>query len=326
MYYGEVSTRGRETMKLVVQIPCLNEEVTLASVLATIPKKIPGIDEIITLIIDDGSTDQTIEVAKKHGVEHFVLHAQNMGLAQSFQDGVTYALEIGADIVVNTDGDNQYPQEKITELVEPILKNQADIVIADRQTSEIEHFSWLKKTLQRLGSRTVNWAAGTNLPDAASGFRAYSKKSLLRLNVTTKFSYAMETIIQAGNKGLSIVSVPIKTNPKTRDSRLFKSTAEHVRKSAMAIMRAYLMYRPYAIFASIGSLLFILGGSLFLRYLFFYFSSTPSQHIQSLLLGTVFLIGSFLCFVLGIVSDLIRVNRILLEESLEHLKATRFKQ
>lgn len=313
-------------MKLVVQIPCLNEAATLSAVLRSIPKKIAGVDEIIVLVIDDGSTDDTVAIAKKHGVKHFVTHAKNMGLAQSFQDGVTYALELGADIVVNTDGDNQYPQEKIADLVQPILENRVDIVIADRQTSEIEHFSSAKKLLQQWGSKTVNWAAGTKLPDAASGFRAYSKTSLLRLNVTTKFSYAMETIIQAGNKGLSIESIPIRTNPKTRESRLFKSTPEHVRKSAMAIMRAYLMYRPYAVFASIGTLLFILGGGLFIRYLFFYFSDTPSQHLQSLMLGIVFLTGSFLCFVLGIVSDIIRVNRILLEDSLEHIKAMRFKK
>lgn len=313
-------------MKLVVQIPCLNEAQTLPLVLKTIPKRISGIDEIVVLIIDDGSTDKTVEVAKKHGVKDFVIHPTTMGLARSFQDGVNYGLEAGADIIVNTDGDNQYPQEKITDLVQPILENRADIVIADRQTSEIAHFSPVKKFLQKWGSKTVNWAAGTKLPDAASGFRAYSKNSLLRLNVTTKFSYAMETIIQAGNKNMAIVSVPVTTNPKTRESRLFKSTGEHVRKSGMAIMRAYLMYRPYAIFATLGTALFAGGLALFVRYLVFFLQGSNEAHLQSIILGAVLFTGSFLCFVLGIVSDIIRVNRILLEDSLEHIKAQRFKK
>lgn len=313
-------------MKLVVQIPCLNEAQTLPLVLKTIPKRISGIDEIVVLIIEDGSTDKTVEVAKKHGVKDFVIHPTTMGLARSFQDGVNYGLEAGADIIVNTDGDNQYPQEKITDLVQPILENRADIVIADRQTSEIAHFSPVKKFLQKWGSKTVNWAAGTKLPDAASGFRAYSKNSLLRLNVTTKFSYAMETIIQAGNKNMAIVSVPVTTNPKTRESRLFKSTGEHVRKSGMAIMRAYLMYRPYAIFATLGTALFAGGLALFVRYLVFFLQGSNEAHLQSIILGAVLFTGSFLCFVLGIVSDIIRVNRILLEDSLEHIKAQRFKK
>lgn len=313
-------------MKLVVQIPCLNEEKTLPLVLKTIPKKITGIDTITVVIIDDGSSDRTVEVAKKHGVKDFVIHPRTMGLARSFQDGVHYALELGADIVVNTDGDNQYPQERIADLVQPILSERADIVIADRQTSEIEHFSATKKFLQKWGSKTVNWAAGTKLPDAASGFRAYSKGSLLRLNVTTKFSYAMETIIQAGNKNMTIVSLPVTTNPKTRESRLFSSTREHVMKSSMAIVRSYLMYRPYAIFVTLGSLLFAGGLALFIRYLVFFLQGSEESHLQSIILGAVLFTGSFLCFVLGIVADIIRVNRILLEDSLEHIKAIRFKK
>lgn len=313
-------------MKLVVQIPCLNEEKTLPLVLKTIPKKITGIDTITVVIIDDGSSDRTVEVAKKHGVKDFVIHPRTMGLARSFQDGVHYALELGADIVVNTDGDNQYPQERIADLVKPILSERADIVIADRQTSEIEHFSATKKFLQKWGSKTVNWAAGTKLPDAASGFRAYSKGSLLRLNVTTKFSYAMETIIQAGNKNMTIVSLPVTTNPKTRESRLFSSTREHVMKSSMAIVRSYLMYRPYAIFVTLGSLLFAGGLALFIRYLVFFLQGSEESHLQSIILGAVLFTGSFLCFVLGIVADIIRVNRILLEDSLEHIKAIRFKK
>ena len=208
-------------MKLVVQVPCLNEEETLPSVLQSIPRVIDGIDEIVIVVIDDGSSDRTVEVARSLGVTHFVRHARNQGLARSFQDGVNYALEIGADIVVNTDGDNQYPQERIPDLVQPIVEGRADIVIADRQVHLVEHFSPAKKPLQKLGSRVVNRAAGTDLPDAASGFRAYSRESLMRLNMVTRFSYCMESIIQAGNKRLKIESVPVVTNAKTRESRLF---------------------------------------------------------------------------------------------------------
>ncbi|MFO0971680.1 MAG: glycosyltransferase family 2 protein [Candidatus Saccharimonadales bacterium] len=313
-------------MKLVIQIPCLNEEATLPLVLKSIPENIEGIDEITILVIDDGSTDKTVAIAKKHGVREFVSHPQNMGLARSFQDGIAKALELGADIVVNTDGDNQYPQQEIPNLIKPLIEGQADIAIADRQTATIEHFSGFKKFLQKLGSDTVNWAAGTNLPDAASGFRAYSRASLMRLNTTTRFSYAMETIIQAGNKGMSIASVPITTNPKTRESRLFKSTFEHVRKSGAAIARAYIMYRPYVIFASLGILLLIAGLIPFVRYLILLLQDHTTPHLQSLILGTVLLTGSFMCFVLGIVADLTRTNRILLEDTLEHVKELRFKK
>lgn len=313
-------------MKLVIQIPCLNEEVTLPAVLKSIPKKINGIDEVTVLVINDGSTDKTVEVAKKHGVKDFVYHARPMGLAQSFQDGVNRALELGADIVVNTDGDNQYPQGEIGRLVAPIIEGRAEIVVADRQTDLIAHFSPFKKFLQKTGSQVVNWAAGTKLPDAASGFRAYSKSSLLQLNVITKFSYAMETIIQAGNKNIPITSIPIKTNAKTRESRLFKSSWEHVRKSSLAIIRAYLMYKPYVIFSGLGILFLATGLVPFVRYLYFFLHHSHRGHLQSLILGTVLLTGAFLNFVLIIVSDLIRTNRILQEQALEHIKRQRFNK
>lgn len=307
-------------MKVFVQIPCLNEEKTLPLVLESIPKKIPGVDLEI-LIVDDGSTDKTIEVAKKYGVKHFVKHVRNMGLARSFRDGVMYALEHGADIVVNTDGDNQYPQDRIPDLIQPIIDGTAEIVVADRQTHKIEHFSPLKKMLQRLGSHIVNWAAGTNLPDAASGFRAYSRESLIRLNIVTQFSYCMETIIQAGNKRLAITSIPVTTNEKTRESRLFKNMWQHVFKSTAAIVRSYIMYRPYMVFASLGYTLLVLGLIPFIRYLvLFIILKHPSSHLQSLLAGAVLLIGAFLCLVLNIVADLIRTNRILLEETLEQAR------
>ena len=305
--------------KVIVQIPCLNEETTLPLVLESIPKKIPGVDLEI-LIIDDGSTDKTIEIAKKHGVKHFVLHRRNMGLARSFQDGVNKALELGADIVVNTDGDNQYPQEKIADLIKPIIDGKAEIVIGDRQTQKIAHFSPFKKIMQRFGSYVVNKAAGTKLPDAASGFRAYSRESLYRLNVVTKFSYCMETIIQAGNKNLAIVSVPIVTNPKTRESRLFKNIWQHMFKSGSAIIKSYLMYKPYALFATLAVLFGILGLVPFARYLILTINSSPGDHIQSLMLGAVLLTGAFLSMALGVIADLIRINRELTEEQLERIK------
>ncbi|MDQ2959092.1 MAG: glycosyltransferase family 2 protein [Actinomycetota bacterium] len=312
-------------MRLVVQIPCLNEEETLASVLESIPKQIPGIDEIIVLIIDDGSTDRTVEVARQHGVTHFVRHARNRGLGRSFHDGVQRALELGADIVVNTDGDNQYPQERIADLVQPVIRGEADIVIADRQVHLVEHFSRGKVALQKFGSSIVNKAAGTDLPDAASGFRAYSRESIMLLNTITRFSYCMETIIQAGNKKLKIVSVPVLTNAKTRESRLFKSPWQHVLKSAGAIIRAYIMYKPYVIFSWLASVLGVLGLVPFVRFLILQVAdNNPGSHLQSLLVGAVLLIMSFMCVILGIVSDLIRTNRILIEDSLEHTKKMRF--
>lgn len=317
----------KHDMKLVVQIPCLNEEQTLPLVLAGIPKHIDGIDRIEILVVDDGSTDKTYEIARQHGVEHFVRHTGNMGLGRSFHDGIEKALELGADIIVNTDGDNQYPQARIDELVRPILEGRADIVIADRQTHTIEHFSPLKRFLQRFGSYIVNKAAGTDLPDAASGFRAYSKEALLQLNTITRFSYCMETIIQAGNKRLSIVSVPVKTNPPLRKSRLFKSTPEHVIKSAAAIIRAYIMYKPYLIFGWLGGGLFVLGIIPMVRFLYFVLvDGTGRGHLQSLIIGSLLLISAFLCFVLNIIADLIRINRILIEDNLEHTKKMRFKQ
>ncbi|WP_300767216.1 glycosyltransferase family 2 protein, partial [uncultured Bifidobacterium sp.] len=207
-------------MRLFIQIPCLNEERTLPLVLRNMPKEIPGVDGIELLIIDDGCSDRTVEVARGLGVTHFVHHARPMGLARAFRDGVDYALKHGADIVVNTDGDNQYPSDAIAGLVQPIVNHQADIVVGDRQTSKIAEFSAFKKTMQHFGSWVVNKAAGTHIPDAASGFRAYSRGSLLKLNIVTEFSYCMETIIQAGNKRLAITSYTITTNPKTRESRL----------------------------------------------------------------------------------------------------------
>jgi len=313
-------------MKLVVQIPCYNEEETLPLVLKDIPKKIPGIDAIEILVIDDGSTDRTVEVAKKHGVKHFVVRTHR-GLARSFHDGVMKALELGADIIVNTDGDNQYPQQEIGALVKPILDGKADVVIADRQVQTIAHFSKGKKIMQALGTKILNAAAGTQVPDAPSGFRAYSRESILQLNIITRLSYTMETIIQAGNKGLIIASVPVITNPKTRESRLFKSSWEHIIKSGSAITRAFIMYRPYVLFNTLGVSLLVLGTIPFLRYLFFVLTdNNPGNHLQSLIAGAVLLVTAFISFTLGVIADLTRINRSLNEQTLEHIKRMRFQK
>tara|TARA_B100001245_G_scaffold90941_1_gene65800 strand:- start:3184 stop:4125 length:942 start_codon:yes stop_codon:yes gene_type:complete len=313
-------------MKVFVQIPCLNEEATLPSVLESIPKQISGVDQLEILVVNDGSSDKTVEVAKKHGVKHFVHHTRNMGLARSFRDGVDYALKHGADIVVNTDGDNQYPQSRIADLVKPIINDQADIVIGDRQTAKIAHFSPFKKLMQRVGSRVVNFAAGTDLPDAASGFRAYSRNSLVKLNIVTQFSYCMETIIQAGNKRLRIASVKIETNKKTRESRLFKNIWHHMLQSGKAILRSYIMYRPHVIFATLGSVLFVVAAIPFIRFLIFFFQGESAGHLQSLIFGSAMLVGSLLSFALLIISDLQRTNRVLLEDQLERIKEIQYRK
>jgi len=314
-------------MRVFIQVPCLNEEATLPAVLASIPAQIDGVDEIEILVIDDGSSDRTIEVARAHGVTHFVHHVRNMGLARSFRDGVDYALSHGADIVVNTDGDNQYPQDRIGDLVKPIIAGEADIVIADRQTQTIAHFSTFKKLMQRLGSQVVNRAASTDLPDAASGFRAYSRSSLLRLNVLTQFSYCMETIIQAGNKRLRIASVPVVTNPKTRESRLFKSMGHHMVRSASAILRSYLMFKPYVIFATLSVMFGVLAVIPFARFLILWLTHNGADgNVQSLIFGSIMSVAALLSLALGVLSDLLRTNRILLEEQLERMKEMQYRR
>ncbi|WP_110588494.1 glycosyltransferase family 2 protein [Microbacterium suaedae] len=311
-------------MRLFVQVPCLNEEATLPLVLESIPKEIPGIDEIHVLIIDDGSSDRTVEVARELGVEHFVFHTRNMGLARSFRDGVDYALQHGADIVVNTDGDNQYPQDRIADLVQPILTNDADIVIGDRQTKTIAHFSPFKKIMQTIGSKVVNFAAETDLPDAASGFRAYSREALYRLNVVTEFSYCMETIIQAGHKRMRIASVPVTTNPKTRESRLFKNIFEHMGRSGGAIMRSYIMFKPHVVFLGLAAL-FSLGAAIpFVRFLVLSILNVAGDHIQSLIFGAAMLTGALLSLALIVISDMLRTNRTLVEDQLERSKAWQY--
>jgi glycosyltransferase involved in cell wall biosynthesis len=313
-------------MKVFIQIPCLNEEATLPLVFENMPKTLPGVDEVEWLIIDDGSTDDTIKIAKRLGVKHFVHHRRNMGLARSFRDGIDYALAHGADIVVNTDGDNQYPQDRIKDLIKPIIDGKADIVIGDRQTGKIAHFSGFKKLMQRVGSWVVNLAAGTDLPDAASGFRAYSRYSLIRLNIVTPFSYCMETIIQAGNKRLKIDSIAIETNAKTRESRLFKNIWQHMWKSGQAIIRSYIMFKPHIIFVTLGLIFLVLGGIPFIRFLIFAVAGESQGHLQSLVFGSAMLVGSLLSFALLVIADLQKTNRILVEDELERIKEMQYRR
>jgi glycosyltransferase involved in cell wall biosynthesis len=314
-------------MKLVIMIPCLNEETTLPLVVTTIPKKIPGIDKIEILIIDDGCTDKTVDVAKQLGIHHFIHHRRTRGLAMSLRDGLRGALELGADILVLTDGDNQYSQARIPDLIEPILNGRADTVIADRQTQTIEHFSMTKKFLQRLGTAVMNTVADTNLPDATSGFRAYNKEAAIKLNLVGRFNFAMETTLQASYKRMQIETIKIKTNPKTRESRLFKSMGEHVRKSALALMNAYVMYRPFMVFITLGFFLLIAGLIPFVHFVVLYFTEKDpfgAHHLQSLIIGTVLLNASFISFTLGIVANLIRINRSLIEDVLEEQRRQRY--
>lgn len=313
-------------MKLVIQCCCLNEEKTLGAVLTDIPKKIPGITTIDVVIVDDGCTDKTVAIAKKHGVKHIVRHARTQGLGTSFKDALATSLSLGADIIVHTDGDNQYPGKSIPALIKPIIKGTADMVIADRQVQDIAHFSATKKLLQRIGTWTLNKAAGTNVPDAPSGFRAYSRQAAIRLNPITRFSYTMETLIQAGNKGLAITSVPITTNAKMRESRLFRSYPQYLAKSGAAIIRAFIMYRPLAFFLTIGVLVLVLGLVPFGRFFYFiwWLHEVGVRHIQSLITGGVLISTAFLLAALGIIADLIRINRSLVEENLEHTKRMRF--
>ncbi len=313
-------------MKVVVQIPCLNEELTLGKVIDSIPKKIKGVSKITILLIDDGSSDKSLKIAKAHGVSEIIHHTKTIGLGKTFHDGVMRGLELGADIIVNTDADDQHPQNLIGELVKPILDGRADIVIGDRETGSVEYFSPLKKWLQKKGTQVVNAAAGTNVPDAASGFRAYSRESLMQINTVTRFSYTMETIIQAGNKGLAIESIPIIAKKAQRPSRLFKSMRQHVLRSASAIVRAYIMYKPYMVFTTLAIILLVIGLIPFARFVYFALHGERGQHTLSLLLGLTFLISSLLSVAIGILADLIRTNRILNELTLENLKRMRFKK
>jgi len=313
-------TKGKLAVKLIVQIPCLNEEETLPLTVKDIPRQIDGIDEVEILVINDGSTDRTVEVAREIGVNHIISFTKNKGLAKGFMAGLDACLRFGADIIVNTDADNQYCGADIPKLIQPIIEGKADMVIGDRQIDTIEHFSYTKKKLQRLGSYVVRRASGTNIPDTTSGFRAYNREAALRLNVISDFTYTLETIIQAGKKQIALTSVPIGTNEKLRESRLFSSVWKYVKLSTSTIIRIYAMFEPLKTFSYIGAGIFFLGILLGLRYLYFYFSGSGAGHIQSVILAAVFLLLGFQILVVGLIADLIASNRRLIEDLLYRIR------
>lgn len=301
-------------MKLIIQIPCYNEAETLEIALNDLPKQIDGIDEIEYLIINDGSRDKTVEVAKKWGVNYVVNFKNNKGLAKGFLAGLDAAVRNGADIVVNTDADNQYSGDDIEKLIRPILDGKSDIVIGERPIDETEHFSPLKKKLQRLGSWVVRKASRTNIPDAPSGFRAYSREAAMRMNVVNEYTYTLETIVQAGRNKMALTSVPINTNPELRESRLFKSMFGYIKKSVLTIMRAFIMYRPLKFFASLGALSILMGTILGARFIYYWLGGTGNGHIQSLILASMLIVVGVQTIVVGLQGDIIAANRKLLED------------
>jgi len=309
-------------MKLIIQIPCLNEAETLTVTLNDLPKKIDGIDEIEYLIIDDGSTDETIRVAREWGVHYIVHFCKNKGLAKGFMAGLDAALRNGADIIVNTDADNQYCGADIEKLVRPVLEGKADIVIGERPIDDTEHFSPLKKKLQHMGSRTVRIASGTDIPDAPSGFRAYSREAALRMNVINQYTYTLETIIQAGHNRIPMVSVPINTNPELRKSRLFHSMFGYIKKSTITILRSFLMYKPLKFFGIIGSIFSLAGLALGIRFIVYLCMGEGSGHIQSLILVAILMLIGVFSFLIGLQADIIAANRKLIEDVQYHARKT----
>lgn len=307
-------------MKLIIQIPCYNEAETLEIALNDLPKQIDGIDEIEYLIIDDGCKDNTVEVAKNWGVHHVVSFAQNKGLAKGFMAGLAECLRNGADIIVNTDADNQYCADDIPKLIQPILDHEADIVIGERPIDDTEHFSWIKKKLQHFGSWVVRKASNTDIPDAPSGFRAFSREAAMRINVINDYTYTLETIVQAGRNRIPITSVPVRTNPELRESRLFHSIWGYVKKSILTIIRALMMYKPLYCFTVIAVVPSLIGVLVWIRFLVFYFIGRGSGHTQSLILACTLLIIGFVTFVIGMLADVISANRKILEDVQYHLK------
>lgn len=301
-------------MKLIIQIPCYNEEETLGLTYSELPRQIDGIDEIEYLIINDGSRDRTVEVARELGIHHIVTFKQNKGLSKGFMAGLDACLHLGADMIVNTDADNQYCGADIEKLVRPILDGEADIVIGERPIDQTEHFSWKKKKFQHLGSWVVRIASGTSIPDAPSGFRAYSREAALRMNVVNEYTYTLETIIQAGHDKIAMTSVPIRTNGETRPSRLFSSMWRYMKRSSTVIVRSFMMYRPLRFFSAIGGVLFLTGALLGVRFLYYMFTGASDGHIQSLILAAILIIMGFQTIVMGLLSDIIAANRIILED------------
>jgi glycosyltransferase involved in cell wall biosynthesis len=304
-------------MKLIIQIPCHNEEASLPIAVAALPKSLPGIDAVEVLVINDGSTDRTVEVARELGVHHVVGFPRNQGLAKTFMLGIRSCLERGADIIVNTDADNQYDARDIPALIQPILEGRAEIVVGARPIGTIEHFSPVKKLLQRIGSGVVARVSGTSVADAPSGFRAFTRDAAARLNVFSEYTYTLETIIQAGQKNMSIVSVPVRVNADLRPSRLVRSLTSYVRRSMVTMLRILVIYRPFQFFLTLGSVFFVAGLGVGGRFLYFYMSGYRQGRIQSLILAAVLMIFGFQTALLAFIADLQSVNRRLLEELLE---------
>jgi len=307
-------------MKAIIQIPCFNEAEQLPATLADLPREVAGIDEVEWLIIDDGSTDDTVEVARANGVDHVVRLTNNKGLAAGFQAGLDACLKLGADIIVNTDADNQYYGPDIPKLVEPILAGRADMVVGDRETDSIEHFSPLKKRLQRLGSAVVRRASGTNVPDTTSGFRAYNREAALQMQVISKFTYTLETIIQAGKVLVAVDHVPIRTNDKTRESRLFPSMSSYVRRNAVSIFRVYSLYEPLRLFMIAAGVVAIPAAIIWARFLWFFFNGQGEGNIQSLILGSTLMIIAVQFVALGVIADILAASRTLQQRTLERVR------
>ena len=307
-------------MKLIIQVPCYNEAETLEIALNALPKHIDGIDEIEYLIINDGSQDNTVEVAKKWGINYVVNFRRNKGLAKGFMAGIDACLRNGADIIVNTDADNQYCGDDIEKLVRPILEEKADIVIGERPIDDTEHFSPLKKKLQHLGSWTVRVASKSDIPDAPSGFRAYSREAALRLNVTNEYTYTLETIIQAGRQKIAMQSVPIRTNPELRKSRLFSSMFGYVKRSMVTIIRSFMLYKPLMFFGTIGILLFLVGFGIGVRFLILWATGHGVGHVQSLILASTFILMGVQTFIIALLADVIASSRKLIEDVQYHVR------
>ncbi len=313
-------------MKLVIQIPCFNEEQVLAATIADLPRKVDGFDNVEVVVIDDGSTDRTAEVARAAGADLVVRSPVNQGLARAFSTGLDVALKRGADVIVNTDADNQYPGGAIARLTAPILTGRADIVIGNRRPHRLAHFSAGKRLLQWIGSWIVRGLSGTSVPDATSGFRAFSREAALRMNVVSDFTYTLETIIQAGNKQLSVTHVDVDVNPDTRPSRLFGGVTSYVRRSIGTIIRIYALYNPLKVFTLIGGTLLAGGVVIGLRFTYYYFTSGGAGHIQSLILAAVLLIVGFQTILIGMVADLIGASRRMLEDALLRIRRLELRE
>jgi glycosyltransferase involved in cell wall biosynthesis len=312
-------------MKLIVQIPALNEEASLPDTIRAIPRAIPGLDEVEVLVVDDGSSDRTTEVARAAGADHLVRFTRRKGLAEGFMAGLDASLRLGADIIVNTDADNQYPGHDIPRLIAPILAGSADMVVGDRVVGEVAHFSWTKKALQRLGSWVVRKVSGTDVPDTTSGFRALTREAALRINIVSEFSYTLESIIQAGKKRLAVAHLPVSAQA-TRPSRLFGSTWEYIKRSAATILRIYAMYEPFKVFTVLGGVLLLGGVGMGLRYAYFWWHGEVRGHVQSAALSVLLLILGFQTLQWGVMADLIANNRKLLEDLLYRVRKLELRE